>query len=247
MNFSKILAIGKYSPDDILVSIARSNRKIDPEAESKIEAIWLEEKKRAEEAGKICYNGMQYRLNSIHADENKIEVELGNIDYKTVVALFKNPASENLAEEYQRKNCHVSVTARTTDGKCVMVELSGKSMNSNTVDFLGGMLERPLEIKAGQDIFQAAYSEMNEEAGIKQSDILEIYLRAVLMLVKSTVCFYFEAKISMPSNELQNRFEKSVRDQDIASLRFIDEKDYVEFLGQVNESKRFIGGVVMGE
>ena len=40
MELPKILIKGKFKPDDIIVSISESTRKIDPFVESKLDAIW---------------------------------------------------------------------------------------------------------------------------------------------------------------------------------------------------------------
>ncbi len=44
-----------------------------------------------------------------------------------------------------------------------MVESSGKSMNPNTIDFLGGIMERYVNMKTGNDIFESLYKELREE------------------------------------------------------------------------------------
>lgn len=60
-----ILTQGHYSPSDIQVTKAESNRKIDDKLESQIDEVWEKTKRTSEILGKICYNGTLYRLNSL--------------------------------------------------------------------------------------------------------------------------------------------------------------------------------------
>lgn len=62
---TKILAIGKFLPEDLLVSVSESNRKIKPEIENQIDDIWQRIEQKAREEGRVCYNGLGYRLNSL--------------------------------------------------------------------------------------------------------------------------------------------------------------------------------------
>ncbi len=50
--------MGKFTPEDLLVSVSESIRKIQPEIEVQVDVLWEEKKKKAEEEGRICFNGI---------------------------------------------------------------------------------------------------------------------------------------------------------------------------------------------
>src|SRR5689334_21873928 len=103
MPLPKILIQGKFKPEDIIVSVSESTRKIDPAIEGQLEAIWNAKIKKAEENGQICYNGISYRLNSIKEDAGKILINFGTLEYKVRDGLIAIPEYSNLPEEYYRK------------------------------------------------------------------------------------------------------------------------------------------------
>jgi hypothetical protein len=241
MKLPEILALGKYSPNDLIVSVSESNRKIDPIIERKIDAIWEAKKKEADENGKICYNGLSYRLNSLKKVGDKISLDFGIIEYKIREGVKKIPQYFNLPEEFYGKGCYSMTTVKTSDNHYLMVELSGKSMNKHTIDLLGGIMETNIEAKTGADIFQSLFIELEEEACIDKSDIEKSYLRSVFLGINTNVCFYFEVGLNISSSELQNRFKTKNKDQDIKSLKDFSPDKYMQVLkNHESKNKQFI-------
>lgn len=111
-----------------------------------------------------------------------------------------------------------------------MIELTGKSMNKNSTDLLGGMIEKPIEIDRGNDVFEAMYSELEEEACIHKKDIQDSYLRAIYLNSKTNVGFYFEITLNLTTHELKERFGIKNKDPDIKSLKDFSREDYLEHL-----------------
>ena len=145
MKDPEILALGKYMPSDLSVSVSKSNRKIDSIIEGKLETIWETKKKKADKNGQICYNGLSYRLNFLKKLENKIALNFGIIEYKLRTGLVVIPEYFELSEEFYQKGCYTGATVKTSDGRYLMVELSEKSMNLNGIDLLGGVIETKTE------------------------------------------------------------------------------------------------------
>lgn len=240
MRLPQILVSGAFSPEDFVVSVNESTRKIDPAIEGQLDALWEAKKKKADEDGKNCYNGISYRLNSIQERDGKVTVDFGTFEYKVRDGLIAIPEYFDLPEEYYRKGCFSTATVRTSDGLYVMAELSGKSMNENTVDLIGGIMETNITFASGTDVFRSFYDELEEEAGIREEDIQECFLKAVYLEARTNVAFYFEVIVNPSSEELQKRFEKN-QDEDIRTLCFYNREEYIDALeNHRSPNKQFI-------
>ncbi|MEI6479993.1 MAG: hypothetical protein WCO12_00515 [bacterium] len=230
MKTPETLALGKFKPDDLVVSLGESTRKINPVIENKIDTIWEAKLKKAKEDGRVCYNGTPYRLNSLEKKENKLFLDFGPVEFKAVAGLTSIPEYFTLSESFYIKQCFNHSTVRTADGCYLMVELSGKSMNMNVVDFIGGMMEKPMEMATRDDVFNSMYVELEEEACIKKTDIEEMYLRGVYLGTMTGIGFYFETVLKVSSEELIERFKKENKDQDIKSLKVFTREEYLSVL-----------------
>lgn len=225
MELPKILVTGKFNPEDLMVSVSTSNRAIDPIIEGQIETIWNEKVKNATEAGKICYNGTSYRLNSLEENEGKLVIDFGTFAYKVRDGLTAIPEYFDLPEEYFRKGCFTTASIKTADNFYVMVELTGKSMNENVIDLVGGIMETDVEMKTGIDVFKSFYKELGEEVGVYATDITTIFLNSIYLEHRTNVGFFFEVTLNITSQELLNRFNGN-RDQDIKSVRCCTKDEY---------------------
>ncbi len=239
------LALGKFSSSDLVVSISESTRKISPEIENQVDAIWEEKKKKADEEGRVCFNGTSYRINSLKEENGEIAIDFGLLEYKARQALQTIPAYLELPDDYYHKGSYSGATVKTSDGKFLVVELSGKSMNMNTIDMLGGIMEKPSEIVTGEDVFDCVYSELEEEACIERNDIKECYLRSVFLTSNTHTCFYYEVTLNLSAVELLDRFSGKNKDQDIRSLKALSREEYISFLKtNTSPAKQHISGII---
>ena len=237
---ASILALGKFLPCDIVVTSSSSNRKIDPSIENQIDGIWERKKAEADKLGQTCYNGISYRINSLKQNGDRLEIDFGTIEFKTRISLIEIPEYFSLGEKYDRMGCYAGATVKTADGKYVMVELSGKSLNSNKIEMLGGLIEKPLEINNSEDLFLSIYNELEEEACIEKEDIDKIYLRAVYIGAKTDVGFYFEATLKLSAKELAEKFVRENKDEDVSELRFYEREEYRSLLKGKSENKKLV-------
>ncbi len=244
MRTEDFLALGKFGPEDLIVSVSPSTRKIDPLIESQVDAIWEEKKKAAEAEGRVCFNGISYRLNSLEKQGDTLRIDFGLLEYKARYALTTIPEYLTLSTDYYHKGCFSGATVKTSDGLYVAVELSGKSMNTHAMDLLGGIMEKPSEIETGQSVFDCLTVELTEEGGITESDIKTFYLRAIWVTPRAHTSFYFEVELNISSKELLERFAKDNEDQDIRSLKFLTREEYVSFLNSHSANKLVIAGVL---
>lgn len=241
----KILASGKFSPNDLLVTISESNRMIDPFVESKIEAVWGNMVKNAEENKLNLYNGISYRLNSFEECDGKLLIDLGTFEYKVRDGLLQIPEYFNLSEPYWRKGCFTQATIRTADRHYLIAELSGKSMNTNTTDLIGGVVEVPPEIEDGDGIFNSLHTELREESLIYLTDIAKCSLKAVFITNNHNVGFYFEVVLKISSEELSERYGCTDMDVDIKSIKSLSREGYLETLHtHRSPNKKLIAGLV---
>ncbi len=240
MELPKLLASGKFKPEDLIVSVSTSNRKIDPAIEEQIETIWEEKVKKAEKVGKVCYNGLSYRLNTIQERDGKIMIDFGTIEFKVRVGLSDIPKYFDLSEECYRKGCFTCASVRTSDGLYLMVELTGKSMNGNTIDLVGGIMETDTEMITGVDVFKSFNKELVEEVGVNEDDIDTIYLNNIFLEYRTNVGFYFEVTLKITYAELVTRFSNN-EDIDIKSIRAFSKNEYLTALkNHQSPNKHFI-------
>ncbi len=104
-------------------------------------------------------------------------------------------------------------------------------MNGNEIEHIGGILEKPLPLQNGTDLFNHLYKEMKEEAKINKKDIESLHLKIMAQSQRGAVNFIFKAKLKIKSTELKERFKKSKKhDPDIAGLLFLKKSEYLNYL-----------------
>lgn len=236
----RVLVLGKFAPSDLAFTLSKSNRAIDPDIESQLDELWETKLKKAHEEGRTIYNGFSYRLNSFKEEFGKLQLDFGTIEYRIRDGLIDVPGFLDLPETYYRKGCYTSASVKTSDDHYLMVELSGKSMNMNMVDLLGGIMETELDFNTGEDVFRSLYKELEEEALISEQDIAESYLRSLYMERRTNICFYFEVKLNISSAEVLKRFRDASSDQDIKSIKVFDKTEYIAALQAHNPNKQLI-------
>ena len=230
MSEFRIILEGKFYEKDIEISRSPSNRKIDPIAESEIDSIWEETLKDAKINNKIAYNGTSYRLNDFKIEDNKLSLDFSVVSFKVRSGLRKTSTFPNLSEEYFHKACSAGSIVQTSDGKFVMIKLSGKSLSTLSTDVLGGMMEYPYPLKNGTDLFDQQYREMYEEGRIRKEDISDIYLRNLIQCPGGQVLLSFQVTLSVSSDEVRQRFDSEESDPDIAEILIFDRDDYIDMM-----------------
>lgn len=172
-------------------------------------------------------------------------IDFGLLEFKARYALQTIPGYLDLPEDHHHKGCYNGATVKTSDGQYLVVELSGKSMNPHAVDMLGGIIEKPLEIGTGKDVFNSLSVELKEEGCIKEADIEDFYLRSVFLTPNTHTCFYFEVTLNVTAQELLERFAQETEDQDIKSLKALPREEYMTFLTNHNSpTKQYIAEII---
>ena len=174
----KLLVKGSFIPKDLVISISPSNLVLPNSVKKDINEIWSKKIKESEEKNLNLYNGDTYRLNSIKEKNGKVYLDFAILDFKTRFGLREALPKIDFDETMYRNGSYVGATVKTLDDKYLMIKLSGKSMNRNTNDVLGGVMETNIEMNS-EYIFNVLHTELQEEAGIKESEINNTFLKAI--------------------------------------------------------------------
>lgn len=234
----KVLIKGDFTSKDLIVSVSSSNLVILGSVKKDIEEVWNAKMKEANEKELNLYNGTSYRLNSLTEENGKIHLDFAEIDFKTRFGLREVLPKIDFDETMYRNGCYVGATVKTSDNKYLMIKLSGRSMNRNKYDVLGGVMETNIEMSPNY-IFQVLHTELNEEAGIKESEIEITVLKAIYQGKFTNIGFYLETELSISSDEILHRFESNV-DVDIAGIEVYSYEEYLEALQNHNSNKQLI-------
>lgn len=241
-----VLAEGRFRPEDLIVSVGESNRRIVPELEAQIEPRWEELQERAAREGRVCYNGISYRLDALATEGDKVRLRFSPLEYKVRQILPGLPGYANLPSDCWRRGAFAAATVRTADDRYLIVELTGTSMNQNECEVLGGLMEKPIELRGGEDVFACLYAELEEEARITRADIETCVLRAIFLGHSTNAGFYFEVSLNVPSSELLARFESEARDPDIKALQALTREEYATFLQEASLDKHLYARLTLG-
>jgi hypothetical protein len=240
----KLLVEGNFNSDDLIVSVSPSSLVILDSVKKDIEEIWKTKLKESEEKNLNLYNGDTYRLNSIREENGKVYLDFSILDFKTRFGLGQVLPEIDFDETMYRNGCYVGATVKTSDNKYLMVKLSGKYMNENFNDVLGGVMETNIEMNS-EYIFNVLHTELQEEAGVKESEIKNTILKAIYQGMYTNVGFYLETELSISSNDVLKRFELNT-DVDVAEIEVYSYEDYLDVLKNHNENKGFIHDLIMG-
>ncbi len=167
-------------------------------------------------------------------------LDIGELEYIYRSGINDMIRKKELSEdsEYRHNGIFVGTTLITTDNKCIIVNLSGKSNNHNTQDLVGGLLEGPYN-SSSNILYDVMYQEIEEETNINLQYIISCVLQMIYVANNGNIGAYFETKINLNSNEVVQLFKKN-NDIDIKSLSFLSIDEYKSFLASSAPSKQLI-------
>lgn len=237
---TKILLQDIFNADDIDIVVNKtSNRKIDPEIESKIDEIWEETVRNAKEQGQLIYNGESFRLDSFKESNGQLKLVLSKIKYKDRSSLNKlaNELIEK-GEDYLPNTLAIGGFIKTTDNKFVFGKRSGRTITNNKEDFIGGILE-PEKLNTGEDLFDYNLQEIKEEINLDKADIEHIRLVALVRTPWANIILLTYTTLKLTSNEVAAKFHaKDKKDfEEMADLIFVDKSKLSEKLMELGGYK----------
>ncbi|MCI5051379.1 MAG: hypothetical protein MRY57_03650 [Candidatus Pacebacteria bacterium] len=234
----EILVEGNFTKEDISVRLNTKKFTLTDDIEKEIDDIWKEKIKEAKENNLNLYNGTSYRLLDIKKENNKLHIVFQEMEFRQRFGLREIHRRHGIHTDLYRMGCFVSATVKTADGKYLMVRLSGKSMNMNTIEVLGGIMETNINLDSDY-IFKVVSSELKEEIGVLEKEIIKNNLIAVFRGGYTNICFYFEVELSINSDEVKQRFDKN-RDIDVSGVLVLTLDEYKDTLQNHNLNKQFI-------
>ena len=236
----KILVKGKFYADDIIVTTNPvSNRKVDDVLESKVKVAWKEVYKKAKAEGKQVWDGVSFRLNDVREEHSHLKLEVSPIKFSVRYPLNKMKEDlERLGEDYYPRGMAIGGFIKTLDGEFIFGQRSGKSMTSNKIDFIGGVIEEH-DGASGQSLLSRNQIEIKEEVGIDRRFIDEMFVVGVVLSNTTNVILITYTELSMGSLEVRNVFSKAT-DDEMSDLIFVEEKNLAEYLESLGGYKTMV-------
>lgn len=238
---TRLLARGPFTDEQVKVTaVAHSNQATMPEIEAHIDVAWDALVKDAEAKGKRIWNGITARANSVSVEDGVLRLELAPLDFKHRECGITYPGYYELPESYWRKGLYAVALVETRDGFFVFVKLSGKSMNKNTEEMLGGIVGDEGPVESGTDLFNELYRELEEEGSIPKSSVAHMALELVYVAPRTNVGLHFSVLLHDTRKEVQERFDKADKDHDVHSLIFVTRAELPQKLIDLGGYKPFV-------
>jgi len=231
----KILVKGGFSPEDIHIQLNReTNRKTTQELEKLIREEWEWLYSKAKSEGRIIWDGESYRLDDFRVNEHgELFLKVSPIKYSVRAPLNRlTQYTEKLGEQYLAKGLGIGGFLKTTDGKFIFGVRSGKTLTSNKIDFIGGIVEN-VDLNSGKELFSQNYKEIQEEMGVSKDQIDNMVVLGMILSNTSNVIIITFTQLNIDSKKVLDVFRQR-NDEEMSSLEFVEEeslKDYLHDLG----------------
>jgi hypothetical protein len=167
----KIHATGDWPAGAVHIRWAESTRAIVPEVESAIERCWSEAKARRPHVA--LFDGPMCRLESFHADSEKLELALSRTSYKAFFGTnMSNPDfGDRFGESVLANPVGLSLAIVTSDGYFMLGRRNASvAYYANRLHPFAGASE-PRE---GLDIFDEVRRELREELSLMRDEIADL-------------------------------------------------------------------------
>jgi hypothetical protein len=232
----KVLVKGNFEFSQIDVNnSAASNRKINPKLEKEIDNKW--QSLNTNPHGKRVWNAITYRLNNSYVKNNILYIELAEIEYKVRCIMKDLPAVEKLGEDYYHKGASIGTLLKTSDNKYIFGELAGNTMNSNKIDFIGGVLSKDeLPIQNSLDLKKALFKEIKEEINVDDYCIKSTSIIGMVLSHNYHVVIISLSELNIDSKEVLRLFSKQ-NDNEMKSIIFVEESEISKFLKDAGNYK----------
>jgi len=192
-----------------------------------IENKWDFKLNELREKGVIIFNGKLFRLSNCRIVQNKLEIELGNTDYKEYVAtrmedFYNYHSLNNLANPLA-----VCIAMISSDKKIVVEKREGVDVYSGRYHVIGGFIDRDIDFKLNLTPcpFKAIKREVKEETGVDLEDSVIYSLGVVYDLVSPHPEMCFLVNLSISSKEILDVFLTSKHDFEVHDIELIHDSE----------------------
>ena len=244
----KVLAQGIFTPEDLEVSFSEeSNLVLTPAIQKEVDETWEKLLKDAKENSKRVWNGISCRVNALDHVGDSLKVEFAPIDFKTREGLLGALERLELPEESYRRGAFVGGLVRTSDNYYVFVYLSGRSVNTNKVDMVGGIVGDESVVRTGADLFSVMYQELEEETATPKASVESCVLQLAFLSPATNIGFHFAIELSDTREQLERRFAEKAVDPDIESLLFVSPRELSFQLIRMGGYKPFLNKMLFAQ
>ncbi|HWB54658.1 MAG TPA: NUDIX hydrolase [Tepidisphaeraceae bacterium] len=171
-----VVALGPWSPSQVIATAVPSSRPIVKAVEAEIEDTWRAHINRL---GEALFDGPMSRLESWQTVNSKLLLNLSSTSYR--IFLGTNLCRADLSRQFGRQTLAnavgMSVALRTDDGKLVMGRRNERvAYYPNRIHPFAGSLE-PDDVP---DVFAGIRRELSEELGLNADDLRNLKMLAII-------------------------------------------------------------------
>lgn len=229
-----------WREEDVVVSEVSSSRELDEKLEDLSQATWQSMTEEASLKGQKLWDSEIYRLEN--AEESGRVLSFSTIPFSTRIGMNSHSGYvKELGLAYAPKGLYTSCVVSTTDGHYIFIEKSKAYFTKKKYAWVGGILSKTeRRISSGKDLFGTVRTEVTEELGAQEEDVVANILSSGYISENWNVCLLFEIELNLRVDELQNLFKKQSDDEAVALLcikqnsllkeiDLFDNKDKVKF------------------
>jgi hypothetical protein len=251
---SRVLVTGPIDFENISLSLSTEKfPKTTPAIDQAIDQKWLELIQKAQTNEQLLFNGSSFRLNKIEesyglgSSEGTIEtinLEVSPFDFRTRKCLqLLVDTVEELGFEYTGNGLAIGGLLQTTDKYYVFGERSGKTLSSNSVDFLGGVVDSTVEL-SGQGLKGMLFQELLEEANIPSSVIDSSICLGLIQAQVGNVMVISHTQLNISKMELEGFFREADKTE-MKGLIFVPANEINSYLMHLGGYKELVVGLMI--
>jgi hypothetical protein len=212
-----------------------SNRRIDPEVESRLPELWLHKTTEAAEKDQTLYDGTSYRLETFTASNDGLEVTVSPMKFSIRSTLKRVQALETLGEEFYSHGLSVGGFVITCDGQYVFAQKSARSSSSLHEDLIGGVYEE-IEMVPRLGVFDMNREELKEEINVDPTMIDDMRILGLIRSSSTDVVIITSTQLRITASELREVFERR-EDTELEGIVYVAPENLHEYLYQLGGYK----------
>lgn len=241
-----ILFQGHFSVKKIKLEIlAESKRQIDRKIENYLLRQWDKTLQEARIKGVKAWDSVIYRFESFSVADGNVVLRLSTVPFSIMrSARYYVLELKKLGKTYFPHGVFVSLVIKTKDGYYIRVKISSQTLNAGIYDLVGGVASKSeVALHNAQDLFQMSFNEMEEELGVYQNKVADIFLLGAVASSSLNVSLVFQVDLSITKEEVTACFfEKN--DGEVESIDFLRVDEFKSALVEMGGYKAKIFDLV---
>jgi hypothetical protein len=235
MSYAKIVLTGNFLPDEVVIHIESNSRQIHEEIEAKAKTIWLRQLEDAKKNGRELWDSEEYRMDKAYEKEGKLHIHLSTIPFSIASGMKEMPEVGELDPTYYPLGLGILTVPHTKDNKYIIGGSGKRFYGKSSNKALGGaVVKTENEVKSANDLFLALYKELEEEAGIRSSQIKQIHVNAIIWTRMLHAGIVTATDLSITSEEVEDQFQKR-HDGELSKLFFVEKKNLLPYAKDIGQ------------